>query len=299
MADASFRRKSKRDRLCDLMNELGPRGSPTLLEPWTTHDLAAHLVLREHDAGAAPGLVVPGAWGPPRRATQEGTHPDGLRRARVDDSIGDRPRRGSFRIGWVRSLANLNEFFVHHEDVRRANGLAPRRNPGALDEALWRKRRLRSVVPRPATARRGRRARVGRDHERRTSTSRNVGGPPHRVARRAVALPLRAPGRGRSRRRRPKGGGPGRRARRGSACDAARAGACAASATSAASRLPGSLRAPRSRGARRAACSAGSSCRCACSRDCFIMRVRRGRARPTRSGSASGVDLGDDTARAR
>ena len=48
--------------LCDLLNELGP-GAPTLLEPWTTHDLAAHLVIHEHDYSAAPGLVVPGAWG--------------------------------------------------------------------------------------------------------------------------------------------------------------------------------------------------------------------------------------------
>jgi uncharacterized protein (TIGR03085 family) len=35
-------------------------------------------------------------------------------------------------------LANLNEFFVHHEDVRRANGRAPRTNSPAMDAALWR-----------------------------------------------------------------------------------------------------------------------------------------------------------------
>jgi uncharacterized protein (TIGR03085 family) len=52
----------EREGLCDLLAELGP-GAPTLLDPWTTHDLAAHLVLREHDSVAAPGLVLPGAWG--------------------------------------------------------------------------------------------------------------------------------------------------------------------------------------------------------------------------------------------
>src|SRR5947207_11937020 len=52
----------EREALCDLMNELGP-DAPTLVAPWTTHDLAAHLVIREHDYRAAPGLVVPGAWG--------------------------------------------------------------------------------------------------------------------------------------------------------------------------------------------------------------------------------------------
>jgi hypothetical protein len=44
----------EREELCDLMSELGPE-APTLLAPWTTHDLAAHLVIREHDYRAAPG----------------------------------------------------------------------------------------------------------------------------------------------------------------------------------------------------------------------------------------------------
>ena len=52
---------AERARLCDLLDELGP-DAPTLLGPWTTHDLAAHLVLREHDPFAGPGLVLPGAW---------------------------------------------------------------------------------------------------------------------------------------------------------------------------------------------------------------------------------------------
>ena len=30
-----------------------------------------------------------------------------------------------FRLGLVRRVAYLNEFFVHHEDVRRANGFGP------------------------------------------------------------------------------------------------------------------------------------------------------------------------------
>src|ERR1700739_3418421 len=52
----------ERKQLSDLFDELGPE-APTLLEPWTTRDLAAHLVLRERDYLAAPGLVLPGAWG--------------------------------------------------------------------------------------------------------------------------------------------------------------------------------------------------------------------------------------------
>jgi hypothetical protein len=57
--------------------------------------------------------------------------------ARRADSVGPPP--GLFRIGWVRSLTNLNEYFVHHEDVRRANGLGPRDDlTPASDAALWR-----------------------------------------------------------------------------------------------------------------------------------------------------------------
>ena len=61
MADPLFD-AIERKLLADLFNELGP-DAPTLLDPWTTRDLAAHLVLREHDYIAAPGLVLPGGWG--------------------------------------------------------------------------------------------------------------------------------------------------------------------------------------------------------------------------------------------
>jgi uncharacterized protein (TIGR03085 family) len=125
----------ERRQLADLFDELGP-DAPTLLDPWTTRDLASHLVLREHDYLAAPGLVLPGAWG--RFAERRRTA-----LARRDFSwlvatIRSGPPRGFFRIGWVRRFPNLNEFFVHHEDVRRANGRGPRTNSPAMDAALWR-----------------------------------------------------------------------------------------------------------------------------------------------------------------
>jgi uncharacterized protein (TIGR03085 family) len=141
----------EREMLCDLMLELGP-DAPTLLSPWTTRDLAAHLFIRENDLRAAPGLVVPGAWG---RFTER--HRVALTRTDYGEllaTIRSGPPLGFFRIGWVRRGPNLNEFFVHHEDVRRANGREPRTNSTALEEALWRNvgfarwflsRRLRNV----------------------------------------------------------------------------------------------------------------------------------------------------------
>jgi uncharacterized protein (TIGR03085 family) len=122
--------------LCELLADLGPT-APTLLEGWTTRDLAAHIVLREHDLVAAPCLVLPGPferfaeW---RRA--------GLAASRDFEwlimRIRSGPPIGFFRLGWVRTLANLNEYFVHHEDVRRANGMGPRPLAPGLDVALWR-----------------------------------------------------------------------------------------------------------------------------------------------------------------
>jgi uncharacterized protein (TIGR03085 family) len=126
----------ERRGLCDLFEELGP-SVPTLLDGWTAHDLAAHLVLRERDPVAGPCLVLPGPFArfaERRRASLA---------AREDFTwligrIRSGPPIGFFRIGWVRSMANLNEFFVHHEDVRRANSQGPRSLAPAMDAALWR-----------------------------------------------------------------------------------------------------------------------------------------------------------------
>lgn len=135
MAEVSLDTR-ERLALCDLFDELGP-SAPTLLAGWTAHDLAAHLVLREHDPVSGPCLVLPGRF-------QRFAEARRARLARREDfswfvaRIRSGPPVGFFRIGWVRALANLNEFFVHHEDVRRANGLGPRNLTPAMDTALWR-----------------------------------------------------------------------------------------------------------------------------------------------------------------
>ncbi|MFZ1179109.1 MAG: TIGR03085 family metal-binding protein [Mycobacterium sp.] len=126
----------ERLELCDLFDELGP-SVPTLLDGWTARDLAAHLVLRERDLVAGPCIVLPGPFqnfAERRRASLAQRKDFRWLVARIRSG----PPVGFFRIGWVRELANLNEFFVHHEDVRRANGLAPRVLPPDMDAALWR-----------------------------------------------------------------------------------------------------------------------------------------------------------------
>jgi len=124
----------ERARLADLLDELGP-DAPTLLAPWTTRDIAAHLVLRERDSLGAPGLVLPGPWS---RLTQRRQAALAARDfTRLVAAFRAGPPPGFFRAGWVRRVPSLNEFFVHHEDVRRANGRGPRTNEQAMEEALW------------------------------------------------------------------------------------------------------------------------------------------------------------------
>ena len=119
--------------MCDLLERLGP-DAPTALAPWTTRDIAVHLYLREHDAIAGPGLVLPGPWA--RVAARHHRRALGQDFPQVVAAVRAGPR-GVFRLGWLRRVPNLNEMFVHHEDVRRANGGAPRVFDPVMNDALW------------------------------------------------------------------------------------------------------------------------------------------------------------------
>ncbi|MGH3751290.1 MAG: TIGR03085 family metal-binding protein [Pseudonocardiaceae bacterium] len=122
---------SERHELCDLMALVGP-DAPTLCEGWTTRDLAAHLVLREGRPDAAGGILLP-LLAPYT--------------ARVQRSIAQRPWPqliGLVRSGPPWSLPGLGdrfstiEFFVHHEDVRRAEtGWEPRPADPRRAGVLW------------------------------------------------------------------------------------------------------------------------------------------------------------------
>jgi uncharacterized protein (TIGR03085 family) len=133
--DLAFDAQERR-MLCDVFDEVGPSAA-TLLEGWTAHDLAAHIVLREHDLVAGPCLVLPRpfrSFAERRRTTMAARRDFGWLVARIRSG----PPPGFFRIGWVRSFPNLNEFFVHHEDVRRANAMDPRALTPDCEAALWR-----------------------------------------------------------------------------------------------------------------------------------------------------------------
>ncbi|MGW0774256.1 TIGR03085 family metal-binding protein [Streptomyces sp. NPDC002835] len=128
---------AKRERLlfADLLEAVGP-DAPTLCDGWRARDLAAHVVMRERRPDAAGGILL-----------------DALkdRAARIQAEFAEKPydelvhlirtgppRMSLYGIKQIDEAANTVEFFVHAEDVRRAQ---PEWTPRSLDRvfenALW------------------------------------------------------------------------------------------------------------------------------------------------------------------
>lgn len=134
--------KSERAELCDLFDAVGPE-APTLCEGWLTHDLAAHLWVREADPVGATGMVARPLAGLYERRLAETKQRWPY--AELVDKLRHGPVRFSvFAIPGVDEGANTTEFFIHHEDVRRA-GDAPqpaRSLDPAVEEWMWRRLKL-------------------------------------------------------------------------------------------------------------------------------------------------------------
>jgi uncharacterized protein (TIGR03085 family) len=115
--------RRERAALVATMREIGP-DAPTLCAGWTTKDLAAHLVVRERRLDAAPGIMISGLAGYTDRV-QRNTAAS-TEWARLLDQIASGPPLWSpLRV--IDPIANMDEMFIHHEDVRRAqNNWQPR-----------------------------------------------------------------------------------------------------------------------------------------------------------------------------
>lgn len=125
--------RSERYALCDLAVELGP-DAPTLCTPWTVADLLAHLHLREARPDLAAGIMVPALAGRTARG-QAGIAAWPFERLVAVVRTGP-PVWNPARLRRVDELVNLTEFFIHHEDIRRADGRGPRTAYGPLGPAL-------------------------------------------------------------------------------------------------------------------------------------------------------------------
>ncbi len=141
--------QDERAALCALLDKIGPAAA-TLCEGWSTVDLAAHLVLREHRPDAGAGIL----GGPLAGYTRWVQHKlsAGTPFPKLVETIRSGPPRLSvFGLPGMNERVNTVEFFVHHEDVRRAQpGWQPRALSHGLSEELWQRLKMARTVLRKA-----------------------------------------------------------------------------------------------------------------------------------------------------
>lgn len=119
----------ERRRLADELVAVGP-DVDTLCEGWSARDLAAHVVLRDRRPDAMPGVLI----------SKLSSYTDKVQNKIADtdwdelvDLVRDPPKWSPTRLDAIDRLANTTEFFVHLEDVRRAQ---PGWEPRDLDAEL-------------------------------------------------------------------------------------------------------------------------------------------------------------------
>jgi uncharacterized protein (TIGR03085 family) len=135
MARMPHHAQDERAALCDTFERVGP-DAPTLCDPWTTAELAAHLVVRERRPDLAAGIWVPGLAARTEDAQREYA-------SRPWPELVDLVRTGPpawspLRLRPVDQAVNLAEFYIHHEDVLRARAVGPQRQVDPdLERQLW------------------------------------------------------------------------------------------------------------------------------------------------------------------
>ncbi|RSO42886.1 TIGR03085 family protein [Streptomyces sp. WAC 06725] len=121
--------------LADLLEGAGP-DAPTLCEGWKARDLAAHVVVRERRADAAGGLLIKPLAGRLERVQREFAakpYDELVRLIRTGP-----PRMSPFALKQIDEASNTVEFFVHAEDVRRAQpDWTPRELDPVFSDTLW------------------------------------------------------------------------------------------------------------------------------------------------------------------
>ncbi|MER6331573.1 TIGR03085 family metal-binding protein [Streptomyces sp. NPDC001034] len=128
---------AKRERLlfADLLETVGP-DAPTLCEGWRTRDLAAHVIVRERRPDAAGGALIKQLAGRLEKVMAEYTakpYEELIQLIRTGP-----PRFSPFQVKQVDEAANTVEFYVHTEDVRRAQpDWSARELDPVFQDALW------------------------------------------------------------------------------------------------------------------------------------------------------------------
>lgn len=126
--------QTERSALCDLALQVG-EDQPTLCGDWSVKDLVVHLLVRERSPAAA-GIVL----SPLSRLTDLESRRFAARDfpVLVEKLRHGPPRWSPYAVGKLDAMFNTLEYFVHHEDIRRAQ---PDWRPRPLDDdhqrLLW------------------------------------------------------------------------------------------------------------------------------------------------------------------
>jgi uncharacterized protein (TIGR03085 family) len=126
--------QTERASLCDTAVAVGEE-QPTLSGEWTVKDLVVHLLIREGSPASIGSMVPPlaGLTAAASRRLARRPFPELVERLRNGP-----PRLSPFAIPKVDELANTVEYFIHHEDIRRAQPTwSPRPLGDDAEQRLW------------------------------------------------------------------------------------------------------------------------------------------------------------------
>jgi len=105
--------------------------------------------VRERNPLAGPGIVAGDKIAALGRMTERAMEKEKQRGwTAVVERVRTGPPFGPFAVPGLRDQINFVEYLVHHEDVRRANGMGPRNGIDDIQDAAWNQmRRLSRFLP--------------------------------------------------------------------------------------------------------------------------------------------------------
>jgi uncharacterized protein (TIGR03085 family) len=126
--------REERGALADTALAVG-ENAPTLAGDWTAKALVCHLLVRARSLLGAPGISIGALSG---LTDREMTRLGRLDFAALVERFRTVPLLSPLSVPAVEVAVNTLEFFVHHEDLRRAQpDWAPRPLPSHASAALW------------------------------------------------------------------------------------------------------------------------------------------------------------------
>jgi uncharacterized protein (TIGR03085 family) len=127
--------RTERAALCNTALEAG-KDAPTLCGDWTVKDLVIHLLVRERSPLGATGILLAPLESLTDRSARRLQDQDFA--ALVERVRGGPPRWSPLSLPPLDRALNTLEYFVHHEDIRRAGAdWTPRELTDREQRSLW------------------------------------------------------------------------------------------------------------------------------------------------------------------